>query len=80
MQKNIFFIFFVKLFGRVNTVPIPLGMEKEKKRIRRTEYIQVRMTEQGKEFIKAHFGDQSEFVRSAIVKAAKEKGVPVPAL
>lgn len=55
-------------------------MEKEKKRIRRTELIQVRMTEQGKEFIKTHFGDQSEFVRLSIVKAAKEKGVPIPAL
>lgn len=68
------------MLGVVITIHIPLGMEKEIKRIRRTELIQVRMTEQGKEFIKTHFGDQSEFVRLAIIKAAKEKGVPVPAL
>ncbi len=79
-MKNIFLFFLSILFGVVITMHIPLGMEKEIKRIRRTELIQVRMTEQGKMFIKQHFGDQSEFVRAAIIRAAKERGLPVPAL
>jgi hypothetical protein len=45
----------------------------ERKRKRRTAWIQVRTTLEAKDFLKSEFGNESDFVREAILKAAKEK-------
>lgn len=50
-------------------------MNEQVKKERRTEWMQIRVTPQEKEFLKQAFGDQTAFVRDAIRKAAKEKGV-----
>jgi hypothetical protein len=45
----------------------------ERKRKKRTAWIQVRTTNEAKEFLKSEFGSESDFVRSAIIKAAHER-------
>lgn len=74
------------MFGIVNAAPIPLSIEKKRsnkmteqvKKERRTEWMQIRVTPQEKEFLKQAFGDQTAFVRDAIRKAAKDRGVTLP--
>jgi uncharacterized protein YqgV (UPF0045/DUF77 family) len=84
--KKIKIIFFLREFGIVNVATIPLGIEKKRvikmiesaKKERRTEWMQIRVTPQEKEFLKQTFGDQTAFVRAAIRQAAKERGVALP--
>ncbi len=49
----------------------------ERKRKKRTAWIQVRTTNDAKEFLKKEFGSESDFVRSAILEAARQKGVTI---
>lgn len=53
-------------------------MTESAKKERRTEWMQIRVTPQEKEFLKQTFGDQTAFVRDAIRQAAKERGVTLP--
>lgn len=55
-----------------------IKMTESAKKERRTEWMQIRVTPQEKEFLKQTFGDQTAFVRAAIRQAAKERGVTLP--
>lgn len=55
-----------------------IKMTESAKKERRTEWMQIRVTPQEKEFLKQAFGDQTAFVRAAIRQAAKERGVTLP--
>lgn len=49
--------------------------EKKGKRVKPTEWIQVRVTVEEKEFLKTHIGDQTKFVLECIRKEAIARGV-----
>lgn len=49
--------------------------EKKAKRVKPTEWIQVRVTVEEKEFLKTHIGDQTKFVLDCIRKEASARGV-----
>lgn len=47
----------------------------KKKRIKPTEWVQVRVTIDEKRFLKDHIGDQTAFFLNCIREAAKQRGV-----